>query len=779
MVSINEKSKLIKIIQKEQLTEEDKEELRHILSKLPSEELKSLLGKRYELFIKNYVNISDSRESTTEIVNSENEQKVIKKTDKSFPLNVPNFKEKTMSEIRRLIPLLEATVNQKELILEKAEGILDQHISRAIRGDITIRKDANPLTNAAAIIYAVLVSNENMPIISVRKISKMVRVSHSAVVRLYNLWYKNLAKKLEFDFHHAYLANCRKILSLYFFELLIDNEIDLYKLVSHLKEISTLKLVSHLKEIIISANKDHNLLKQLTEKETKTLQNIATNYPDSFTKYFSDLVDIIKLLIISNKSHKIIGADFSVKHFTKFLMNMGVGLFFTDNALFKIIGEIFKFLKNTKYLNLFPVQMQSEYRTNARREKIVGNKIKLFIMKYIHKGNYFDYKTGLATCPECLIERLKINTSSPRIRSKEFHHESTKIEGYSAKELFSLFTKNRGNPHFLLKLIKDMEKEKVTLICSCHHQIVNAIHFNNFRKLIIWEDIPKNFPQDIFVLPAEIIRALVMVCVDNIPSHILKPLKRRKFNSKIFDLKKRREEVRGHILYHLKRRYMIDRTSGGVCPVCGEFNTREHLPAFDFGHLYELKELTPIQREQEQGIRKKIKGLIESLPCSGVVEELERQQGAFICRNCHRILHEDMGTIDMIYDNQNVIKKFREDSKETNIRFKLNLVRNSILIKDPLKLEKVKMKLKPFVQYLKALYELSESKPSQDGVTRNEMLSYLKLKNYKYIFENHRVSEKYLEIRGDQGKTIKYYINNEGKRIVRLMYYFEAHYQRF
>ncbi len=59
MVSINEKSKLIKIIQNEQLTEEDKEELRYILSKLPSKELKSLLGKKYELFIKNYVNISD------------------------------------------------------------------------------------------------------------------------------------------------------------------------------------------------------------------------------------------------------------------------------------------------------------------------------------------------------------------------------------------------------------------------------------------------------------------------------------------------------------------------------------------------------------------------------------------------------------------------------------------------------------------------------------------------------------------------------------------------
>ncbi len=65
MVSINEKSKLIKIIQKEQLTEEDKEELRHILSKLPSEELKSLLGKIYELFIKNYMNLN-SRNSESE-----------------------------------------------------------------------------------------------------------------------------------------------------------------------------------------------------------------------------------------------------------------------------------------------------------------------------------------------------------------------------------------------------------------------------------------------------------------------------------------------------------------------------------------------------------------------------------------------------------------------------------------------------------------------------------------------------------------------------------------
>lgn len=79
-----------------------------------------------------------------------------------------------MNEIRRLVPLLGATENQKELILEKAEGILDKHISRAIKGDITIRKDANPLTNAAAIIFAVLGSNENMPSVYNSRVEKKV-----------------------------------------------------------------------------------------------------------------------------------------------------------------------------------------------------------------------------------------------------------------------------------------------------------------------------------------------------------------------------------------------------------------------------------------------------------------------------------------------------------------------------------------------------------------------------------------------------------------------------
>ncbi len=77
MVSINEKSKLIKIIQKEQLTEENKEELFSILSKLPYKELKSLLGKKYELFIKNYKNISNSPDKARKILSTGAERELI------------------------------------------------------------------------------------------------------------------------------------------------------------------------------------------------------------------------------------------------------------------------------------------------------------------------------------------------------------------------------------------------------------------------------------------------------------------------------------------------------------------------------------------------------------------------------------------------------------------------------------------------------------------------------------------------------------------------------
>ena len=55
MLSLNEKSIIIKIIKKVKLDEDDKKQLISLLSKLPTEDLISLLGEDFEIHTQNYI----------------------------------------------------------------------------------------------------------------------------------------------------------------------------------------------------------------------------------------------------------------------------------------------------------------------------------------------------------------------------------------------------------------------------------------------------------------------------------------------------------------------------------------------------------------------------------------------------------------------------------------------------------------------------------------------------------------------------------------------------
>ncbi len=333
---------------------------------------------------------------------------------------------------------------------------------------------------------------------------------------------------------------------------------------------------------------------------------MVTHYPDFFNKYFSDLVNIIKLLIISIKTHNIIGADFFVLNFVKFFMNIGIDLFLKEDSLRGTIRGIFNSLDKTKYL--IPNRYGSgKVRTKDIYTKVIGSRIKLYIMKYIYSGEYFDKEEGIAKCPECLNEGFIVNTSFPRLRSKEFHHldEETKAAEYNSAYFHSLFTKDRGNPYFLLDLIKEMREEKVVLKCACHHIMAERSRFNYFKKLVNWENIPKEFPyKDVFHLPPEIIHALAWICVNNIPQHLLVPSKRGLETDKFY-INQRGKRVKSEIIYFLKKRYILDFIYGGVCPVCGEFNTRNHLPVFEFNHTHELSKLSQKERERYKKVKKR------------------------------------------------------------------------------------------------------------------------------------------------------------------------------
>ncbi|MFX1340566.1 MAG: hypothetical protein ACFFDK_18295 [Promethearchaeota archaeon] len=694
--------------------------------------------------------------------------------------NHSNFQEKVIEHIKKLINLIKCKIEQKKIILSESEKILKEHISRARKGEITIRSNANPLTNAAAIIYAVLISNENMPKISAERLSKMVGTSNPMVGILYNKWYKNLAQRLDFNFKGAQLGRSREIISLYLFEFLISTKIDLDGLILHLEKIDISKIILRLREIFIDAEKqliqkEAQLLEQLTERDIKVYKDMGTNYSDVFDKYFTDLINIIKLLIISNKSHKIIGADFSAAHFTRFLMDNNINLFSVEETLLNIVRMIFNFLKDTKYFNLFPALTKTdkpgtsrETRIDLRRRDIVGSRIKLYIMNHIYNGIYLDKEDGIAKCPDCLREGFTVNTSIPSKRSMEFHHKNAELEEeyrrYDSNELYNMFTKDRGNPYFLPDLISEMQRESVVLKCGSHHIVIHNAYFDYFKKLICWEDIPSKFPyQDIFDLPADIIHTFVIICIDNF------------YKTKMMD-NNERDAIRLRLISGLKKKYIIDHIYDGICPACGEFNTKDHLRAFEYNHLYELRKLTPEERRKRK--KMKISQLYKSLSCSEIVREMEKKyhKGGYVCRNCHFIIHDDISNVDEIFGDENLINSIINIKKKTIRKFRQNLIYSREDIKDILKPEREQYE--SIIKYLFALFEISKRK--QGGVTRKDLANYLGYKESRGVFERRKFSKQYIRIvAGGKNRETLYYLKPEGEEIVRLMYYFRDYYKNY
>ena len=667
-------------------------------------------------------------------------------------INFHSFQKEVMNYIKNLIHLVKCTEEQKKIIILKSEKVLNKHISRAKIGELIIPSYVNPLKNAVAIIYAVLVSNKKMPNITQTELSKVAGINQSAIAQLYNKYYKFFALKLDFDFQSAQLG--RNIISLYIFKLVIDTERD------------TSDIVLCLKNIILSSDsiREHDILKKLSENEIKSLQDILVNYPDTFIKYFSDLVNIIKLLIISNKTHKLISADFSIKNFALYLIDEKINLFLGQHQFVDVIAKIFNYLKK-KYPKLFPDRAytrENEDREDVERTTVIGSRIKLYIMKHIYNGKYFDFEKSIALCPRCLNEKLEINSSFPRLRSKDFHHEGKKIEGFESKRLYRLFISSRGNPYFLSMLIKKMERRSVLLRCKSHHNIIKAIHFINFKKFISWENIPNEFPQDIFEFPAEIIHILAMICVDNF------------YKTKAKNLNDRLTIRRG-LIHKLKKRYIIELVYRGICPTCGEYNSKDHLPSFHFSHFYELNEISLKERQRREG--NKISEAYRIFSCSELVREMESQRGGYVCGNCHFVIHTKIELINKIYDDKNIIKAVINDRDRTIKKFEQNLMCHSKLIKEPLKLD-MRQESLSLMKYFFALYEISEEKGEITCLDLEKKLNISRSAILKFFTKRKKLLEKYGNIIPARGRIpLKYYMNDDGKKLVRLMTYFKQYYK--
>ncbi len=647
-------------------------------------------------------------------------------------INIPNFRVRVKNHFDYILSSIECTSNQKENISLKSTNILKEFISRAKNNEFTISSRADPKIIATSIVYTAIVSNENMPEINMTQVAKLGGIKSPRITYYYNIYFRELYPRITFDSTVYKLTPIKLIFSFYFFQLLLNRNIKFSNQIQIIK-----------KDILNNTN----LPKELDEVNVRELQEIAKNYPDVFTKYFSDMFNIVRYLMELATLYRIIGASIKILPIAKMFHKRGINLTQTVDGFHRSLTEIFDFLKE-KNFKFFPKRVEStdtpkKERPEKQRQmkRIVGTRIKLYIINHIYNGKYF--KKGREGCPKCLNKGLK--TDITRIKGLEFHHPTEMREmQYTAENLYQLFINNQLNPYFLDDLIEAMQNEKVQLLCTNHHNLLHHEDYHDFKYLINWANI--------FSYPAEIIRLLIRVAVDNF--HKTKDLT-------IDEKKGKRRNLRSKI----KKKYVLEFFNGRYCPACGKFNTLDHLTAFHFSHIDQRNEDIDILR------------LFRDKSCSKIVKALVNEGGGFVCGNCHTVFHFDkyIPLLEEIFEDKAIINNIIEDYE--NVRDKYSPIYNAS-VGDPLKTSKAQYG--KFQNYLMSIYAISNS---GNDVTHSTLSEYMGLaipSIFKFFKQNKKLVSKYIDINigssGWNGEETKYSLNADGEELIRVINHFRDYF---
>lgn len=710
---------------------------------LTREEMKSLLEKSQEFLSINeeeILNIQNDRERNlyNKSDDMRDEEHKLGRNDyeniNSFNISIPNFRQKVKDCLKTLHSLIDGITEQKEIMWLKSLEILDELISRAVKGEFTIHQKKKPKVIAATIIYSVIISNEELSNISYRDLARIAGIGKSSINDTYCQYFEDYYPRLDFPFYAYSFGDINKLFSLYIFNFIKVNPY-----------LTTAELLSYLKDIII----DKKYPKQLKKEDINILQRMLTHYQDIFSKYFSDLIEVVKQIIFSSKNHKLIKATIVIYPLVEYLEKNGINLLQKTVTFYKIVREIFDHLAE-EHSDFFPERLsrafeekmsQQEYRKYYYEyRQIVGYRLKLFLIKNIYNGKF--YKDGKGKCTECEKEGFLINTDVSRLNALTFHHLSrNKNEIFTSVRLYEIFTENQGDPYFLEKFIKQMESEKVLLICRSHHLMIHDFYFHYFKYFITWEKL--------FSLSAEEIHILVRIIVDN-------------FRLTMNLSKTRKKNIRQKIKNRIKKKYIIDILNKDVCPTCGEFNIKKHIRAFDFCHLYPNKKLIAAN------------SLFDSYSCSEIVEILRKEDGGFICTNCHSVLDmEYFNILDAIYDDKKIAEKTRQD--HLHIKRKFIPISKKMVEKvgDPLKKE-IKIRGN-YIKYLNVIYELSKNSitASNNSISDNLKIGYQGVKTF--FLRRRKLLEQYVNF--NSGRQTTYSLNKRGMQFISLIHSFRNYYR--
>jgi hypothetical protein len=657
--------------------------------------------------------------------------------------------------LKKLHSQINGTKEQKEYLWLKSIEVLNDLIIRAKRSEFIIPNDANLKVIAGAIVYAIIQSEKEIPrLIDGKEIMEKLKIKQGSVYDYYHKHFKQLyprAKKIDqinkeinrvknrkytkhFFTGVKGFKKIREIISLLFFDILVE------------KDVETKELVSYLQNTIIDNTK---LPIKLTQDDILILQKL-NNHTD-FNKYFSDLAEIIKYFIISSKTHKIIGARIKISYIAKTLIKKGVNLFKTSKTFPTTLTSIFDCLKEN-YDDFFPARSSIEYTTIEKRERwaidierayIKGSRIKVFVIKNIYSGKY--NKNGKIQCSECNKEGFTINTDISRLEAMEFNHISgNKIYEYTTKDFYHLFTQSYGDPYFLEKLIFKMESEKVELICKNHHNLHHSKYFKYFKYLINWNEL--------FSLSPILIHLIIRISVNSF--YLTKNLPK--------DSKK---NIRRSILIDLKRRYIINILYSGKCPICEEFTAKDHISVFQGHH-------------ETQGIKKQEVSYLFNigLSCSEIVKILEAEHVGLMCGNCHTVIQyiRDISILNQIYDDVEIVNRILDDYKQVLSKFK-PINDEKSLINDPLK--KIPMINDNIIKYLFAIHNISKAEQEINATALSNYLGVSARAVRHFFYDRYNLLNLFINVLQEKPKTLKKYsLTDYGKKAITLLQHFRDYY---
>jgi len=697
-----------------------------IIGKPPTEKISAFeLFSAYFEFLKEGLCSKLKKENIQQVLN-------IQETNTENSSSKSHLRQELLTNLYGIIDLINLyNSDQKDVMKSKSKEILEEFISRIEQKEFYLPKNANLRVIASTLVYTTALYVKKLPILTTRKIGNIADATPSNISRYYRRYFEKLYPRKNFEIYG--FKRIKLIISLYFFELLKNSKLRTSELISNLE-----------KEIYSEFFKEE--FGEYFTKDIEILRNMVTQYRDKFIKYFSDLAEIVKLLANTSKIHKEIGAKVYLKPIIDLLNEENFNLFQKSRFVFSV-REIYDSLRH-KNPDLFPpraYQTKDRNVTNKQRTKtdkdlirIIGSRLKIYAIKNIYKGKYF--KNGQGKCQECQEEKMIINTDISRLNALEFHHTSEKENHFTANRLYELFTKNLRNLNLLEWLIELMEAEEVVLICRNHHRILEEKYYGYFHYLINWKNL--------FRYPPEVIHALIRISVDTF------------YKTKLLSVNKK-AGIRDAIARYMKKRYIIEFFYGGSCHTCGEFHTNNHLPAFVYHHKNEESKTVNISK-------------VYHLTCSEIIQIIIKEQGGYVCSNCHRLIHYNkfIPLLDDIYKDKNMIKRITNDYNRI-LRAFAPIEGVDIRMKGPL--IKPTLDTDSFMKFLIAIYEISKMGKEVNNTELKEYLSYHDVSSITGFFRRKAdIIGNYISVIKGVSKSspTKYKLNEKGKNVISLFYKF-------